>query len=44
MYSFSKTVMGDYESTKEKTIAALQEQGFAVLTEINVKAIIEEAG
>ena len=42
MYSFSKTVMGDYESTKEKTIAALQEQGFAVLTEINVKAIMKK--
>ena len=42
MYSFSTTIIGDYESVKGRTIAALQDQGFGVLTEIDVKATMKK--
>lgn len=42
MYGFSKTVSGSFDEVIEKVTAALQEQGFGVLTEINVKAVMKK--
>lgn len=42
MYGFSKTVSGNFDEVIEKVTAALQEQGFGVLTEINVKAVMKK--
>jgi len=42
VYGFSKTVSGSFDEVIEKVTAALQEQGFGVLTEINVKAVMKK--
>ena len=42
MYGFSKTVSGTFDEVIGKVTAALQEQGFGVLTEINVKAVMKK--
>ncbi len=41
-YNLSIEVPDTYEKTRERAIAALKEQGFGVLTEIDVKATIRE--
>ena len=40
-YSFQTTLPGDYDVVKARVIAALKEQGFGVLTEIDVKATLK---
>jgi uncharacterized protein (DUF302 family) len=40
-YGLKKTVSMGYDETLEKTIAALKDQGFGVLTEINVQATLK---
>lgn len=42
MYSFSTRIEGDVESIEPKVIAALKEQGFGVLTEIDIKATLKK--
>lgn len=41
-YGLSVTVEGDYQQILEKTTAVLKEQGFGVLTEIDVKATLKK--
>jgi len=41
-YGFSKTLDLPYEETVEKTRAALKEEGFGVLTEIDIKEKLKE--
>ena len=41
-YGFSVTTNGSLEEVKEKTTAALKEQGFGVLTEINVAETLKK--
>jgi uncharacterized protein (DUF302 family) len=41
-YSHSTTVDGDFQSIVEKTTATLKEQGFGILTTIDVKAKMKE--
>ncbi len=41
-YGFGTTVAAPYSATIEKTRAALKEQGFGVLTEIDVKKTMKE--
>ncbi len=41
-YGFSKKLDAPYEQAKKKIIAALKEQGFGVLTEIDVKATLKK--
>lgn len=39
-YYFNKTVNGDFDGVVERTIAAMKEEGFGVLTDIDVKATL----
>jgi uncharacterized protein (DUF302 family) len=41
-YYFNKTVEGDFEGVVERTVASLKEDGFGVLTEIDVKATLQK--
>ena len=41
MYHFSTTVKDDFESVIERVTEALKEEGFGVLTEIDVKATLK---
>lgn len=42
IYGFHAQVAGDFDSVIEKTTAALKEEGFGILTEIDVKATMKE--
>ena len=41
-YGFSTTVAGTMETVEPKVVAALQAEGFGVLTEIDVKAVLKK--
>jgi len=41
-YYFSKIVKGPFEEVVEKTIAVLKEEGFGVLTDIDVQVILKK--
>ncbi len=41
-YTFSATTTGPIESVRERVVAALSEQGFGVLTEIDVSATLKQ--
>ncbi len=42
MYGLEVTLNGSMEAAEQKTIAALKEEGFGVLTEIDVKAVLKK--
>lgn len=42
MYSFSIGLSGDMDSVEQKVVAALKEEGFGVLTEIDVQATLKK--
>lgn len=42
MYSFSTELTGNMEEIEQKLIAALKEEGFGILTEIDVQATLKE--
>jgi len=42
MYGFHVTVCGDFESVVQRVTEALKEEGFGVLTEIDVQATLKE--
>ena len=42
MYSFSTQLTTDFDTVEQQVIEALKEEGFGVLTEINVKATLEK--
>ena len=42
MYSFNVKLEGDFNAVIEKVTAALQAQGFGVITEIDVKAVLKK--
>ena len=42
MYSFSIEVKGDLSSIEEKIVASLADEGFGVLTEIDVQATLRK--
>ena len=41
-YYFSKTVSGDFNTVLGRVVAALQEQGFGIITEIDVKETLRK--
>ena len=41
-YYYSKTINGEFDSTIEKVTEVLKEEGFGVLTEIDVKATLKK--
>lgn len=42
MYSFSTELSGDIDEIEQSVTAALKEEGFGILTEIDVKATLKE--
>lgn len=42
MYSFSTRLQGDIDTIEQQLIAALQDEGFGILTEINVQATFKK--
>ena len=42
MYSFATTIQGDPETIEQQVVAALKEEGFGVLTEINVQFVMKQ--
>lgn len=42
MYSFSTSLQGDIDTIEQRLIAALQDEGFGILTEINVQATFKK--
>lgn len=42
MYSFSIQVTGDLSAIEEKLVAALADEGFGILTEIDVQAVLKK--
>lgn len=42
MYGFTVTVKGGFEETVEKVTEALKEEGFGIITEIDVKATLKK--
>ncbi len=41
-YYFNTTITGDFESVKKRVIAALEKEGFGILTEIDVQATFKK--
>lgn len=41
-FGMSSSVTGSWEEVKEKVVAALKEQGFGILTEIDVQKVLKE--
>ena len=41
-YGYTKQVALSFQEAKEKTVAALAEEGFGILTEIDVKAALKK--
>lgn len=41
-YYFSKTVKGTFDNVQERTIASLKEEGFGILTEVDVQATLKQ--
>lgn len=41
-YHFSKTLIGNFDEIKEKVVEALKEEGFGVITEIDVQATFKK--
>lgn len=41
-YYFNTTMTGDFESVKDKVVAALKKEGFGILTEIDVQATFKK--
>jgi uncharacterized protein (DUF302 family) len=41
-YYFSKTITGNFDEAIQKTNAALQSEGFGILTEIDIKATLKK--
>lgn len=42
MYSFSTSLLGDIDTIEQQLISALQDEGFGILTEINVQATFKK--
>jgi len=42
VYYFNKTVAGNFQDVVERTVASLKEDGFGVLTEIDVKETLQK--
>lgn len=42
MYSFATKIQGDLETIEQQVVAALKEEGFGVLTEINVQGVLKQ--
>jgi len=41
-YYFNRTIEGDFDSVVERTVEALKEEGFGVLTDIDVKSTLKK--
>jgi len=41
-YGMTATVAGSYDEVKERVVAALKEQGFGILTTIDVQATLKQ--